>query len=220
MRENGGGPFMLSFLFPRVCGICKIKINQNNTCEKCRNILQYTLKKELCVRNLDLYVDQLLSLFVYRSLIRNRILHFKFDGEAYVADTFAELLSKAIEENGIVGDVLIPVPIHRKRYLERGYNQSELLSRKIAKQMNMKHDSRTLIKVENNVAQSTLHHEERQKNVVNVYAVRSRKNVVGKRILLVDDIYTTGATVNECARVLKQNGAKEVIAVTIAYASG
>ena len=72
--------------------------------------------------------------------------------------------------------------------------------------------------MKNNVAQSTLTLEKRKKNVKNVYKVVSSKNIRGKSILLIDDIYTTGATANECARVLKENGAKEVICMTIAYA--
>ena len=208
----------VSMLFPPVCGICKKKINQKYTCEKCSNILQYTMKRELCVRNIGYDVDQLISLFLYQGVIRNCILELKFDGKAYIANTFAQLMGMAFKRSHFEADIVVPVPIHRKRLMERGYNQSELLSRIIAKQLKMTHLSHLLVKVKNNVAQSTLDHAHRKENVSNVYRMNQKFNICGKRILLIDDIYTTGATANECAKVLKENGAQEVICLTIAYA--
>ena len=204
--------------FPRACGVCGKKINKNNTCEKCSNILQYTLKRELCVRNLNSYVDKLVCLFEYKGIVRDRILDFKFSYKGYIAVTFANLMYTVIKQNEFQTDVVIPVPIHKSRKRERGFNQSQLLSHSIAKRLKIKHEYHSLIKYKNNLVQSTLNEENRKKNVIGVYKVVSNKNIVGKRILLVDDIYTTGSTVNECAKILKQNGAKEVIALTIAYA--
>lgn len=204
------------FLFPKVCGICKSKINKNNTCEKCSNILKYTMKMELTVRKINLYVDELVSLFIYKSFIRNKILEFKFEGRAYMAYTFAEFMCEAIKANHLNVDLVMPVPIHRKRLMERGYNQSELLSRYISKNLKIRH-CKSLFKKKNNIVQSSLNYEKRWSNVINAYSIRFHKNFSGKRILLIDDIYTTGATVNECAKILKQNGATEVIALTIAY---
>lgn len=209
---------ILDIMFPKICGICKNKINKNNTCEKCSNILQYTLEKELCVRNLDFYVDRLFSLFQYSGIVRDRILDLKFNDKAYIANTFAEFMCDVIKKQKVELDIVIPVPIHIKRKWERGYNQSELISRFIAKELKIDHNNKDLIKYKNNLAQSTLNEENRKKNVKDVYRIRNNKRIIGKRILLVDDIYTTGATVNECAKVLKQNGAREVIVLTIAYA--
>lgn len=208
----------MRFLFPKVCGICGKKINKNNTCEKCSNILKYTLEKELCVRNLSSYVDKLVSLFLYKDIVRTRILDFKFGSKAYISNSFAEFMCLAVKKCEVQADVVIPVPIHRKRMMERGYNQSKLLSRFVAKKLGIKHSARALIKHKNNLMQSTLDEESRKKNVISVYNIRSNKTIIGRKVLLIDDIYTTGATVNECAKVLKQNGAKEVIALTIAYA--
>lgn len=210
---------IISLFYPRVCGLCKKKINKNNTCEKCSNILQYTLKKELRVRNIDVYVDKAISLFLYEGFIRNKILEFKFDGKTYISCTFADIMCNIIIKNKICVDIIIPVPIHKKRFKERGYNQSELLSKYIAKKLNIKHESKLLIKKHNNLAQSTLNAENRKKNVIDVYEVRKENRIKGKKILLIDDIYTTGATVNECAKILKQNGAKEVVVLTIAYSN-
>jgi len=210
---------LISFVFPKVCGICKKKINEKYTCEKCSNILKYSMKRELCVRNINSYVDKLISLFVYQDKIRESILQFKFDGKAYIGKSFSELMCEIIISNKMNIDMVIPVPIHRKRYLERGYNQSEILSKFISHKINVRHDNKVLKKVKNNLAQSTLETDKRKKNVLNVYQFNINRNIIGKRILLVDDIYTTGATANECAKVLKENGAKEVICMTIAYSS-
>lgn len=209
---------IISFFFPKVCGICKNKINENYTCEKCSNILQYTMERELCVRNLNGCVDLQISLFMYKNLIRNKILEMKFDGKAYIADSFAELMYKVLKEKSIEFDIIIPVPIYIKRYRERGYNQSELLSKFISRKLNVKNKTRVLLKIKNNKPQSTLDKDTRMKNVINVYRVKSNKSIQRKRVLLVDDIYTTGATANECAKVLKEAGALKVICITIAYA--
>ncbi|MBQ9313422.1 MAG: ComF family protein [Clostridia bacterium] len=211
---------IISLFFPKVCGICKKKINQKYTCEKCSNILKYTMKKELCVRKIDSYVDKLVSLFQYKDFIRSKILEFKFDGKPYIGNTFAELMCSVMQEKNIVTDILVPVPIHKRRYIERGYNQSELLAKFISKKMNVKYNAKLLKKTRNNIAQSTLNRENRMKNVTNVYKVNSKYNICGKSVLLIDDIYTTGATAKECAKVLKQSGAKEVVCFTVAYSKG
>lgn len=206
-----------NFLFPKVCGICKNKINKNYTCEKCSNILKYTMERELCVRKSEDYVDLQISLFTYRNFIRSKILEMKFDGKAYISSSFAECMCKILKDKNIEFDIIIPVPIHPKRYMERGYNQSELLSRFISREFKVKNATKILFKVKNNVPQSTLNQKKRIENVINAYKVKKNKKICGKKILLIDDIYTTGATANECAKILKKNGASKVICFTIAY---
>ena len=210
---------MLSFLFPRVCGVCGKKINQNFACEKCSNILKYTLKKELCVRKFENPIDILICLFSYRGVIRQKILSFKFYEKPYIGYVFAELMAEVMKKMAIAIDAVIPVPVHRKRYKERGYNQSAILAKKIAMKMQIKCWGNVLYKKHHTVPQSTLNEKNRKENVKNVYGVRHSNKIKDKIILLVDDIYTTGATAKECARILKQNGVSQVIVMTIAYST-
>lgn len=113
-------------------------------------------------------------------------------------------------------EIILPVPIHKKRLNGRGYNQSELLAREISRKLkNIQFFNKLLIKTENNVAQSTLTKEERILNVKNIYKVQNNNLIKEKSIILLDDIYTTGNTVNECSRLLKKNGAREIGIFTI-----
>ncbi len=100
--------------------------------------------------------------------------------------------------------------------LERGYNQSALIAKEIAKNIKEIKYLDTLKKVKNNQRQSTLKKEERKQNVKNVYEIQNKQIIEGKRIILVDDIYTTGNTVNECSRVLKSNKVSDILVLTLA----
>ena len=113
-------------------------------------------------------------------------------------------------------DIIIPVPISKKRNKERGYNQSLLIAREIAKNENVKLRNNVISKVKNNTTQSKLNKEERAENVKNVYKITKNKEIIDKNILLIDDIFTTGATLNECSKMLKQAGTKKVDVLTIA----
>lgn len=113
-------------------------------------------------------------------------------------------------------DIIIPVPISRKRLKQRGYNQSYLIAKELAKMLNIELDDRILKKIKNNSAQSVLNKIEREHNVNNVYKLFNNKNIIGKRILLVDDIYTTGSTVNECSKILKMAKVERVDVLTLA----
>ena len=113
---------------------------------------------------------------------------------------------------------IIPVPLHPSKLRNRGFNQSLVLARQIARTGSIPLDVTTLVKDSDGIAQVGLGEEERKKNVRNRFSVCNRKGLSGKRFLLVDDVYTTGSTVDECARVLLMNGAKEVGVAALARA--
>lgn len=101
-------------------------------------------------------------------------------------------------------DTIIPVPISKKRLRERGYNQSLLIAREIAKRTNLKLLNNCLIKTKNIIEQSKLNKEERIENIKNAYEIKNKQLLENKKILLIDDIYTTGSTVNECSKIIRQ----------------
>lgn len=113
-------------------------------------------------------------------------------------------------------DIILPVPISKKRYNQRGYNQTELIAREISKRANIELVTNCLYKEKNNVPQSTLNKEDRIENVKNAYIIKNSKIIKDKRVIIFDDIYTTGSTVNECSKLLKQNNVKEILVMTIA----
>ena len=210
--------FIENLIFPRVCFICGKKIfeKQTYTCENCSNILKYMWDEKICQYK-NAYFDKLVSVFQYQGMIRNKILSFKFNNKTYLGKAFAYYISFLLKNENIFFDLIIPVPIHYKRFFERGYNQSIILAQNISKSFNIKCETKILLKIFNSKAQSLLKLKDRRNNVLNTYKVKNKSKVLGKTILLVDDIFTTGATTNECSKVLKQNGAKSVVVATISY---
>jgi ComF family protein len=118
--------------------------------------------------------------------------------------------------NTIKFDTIISVPLHRQRELNRGYNQSRLISGALSRKLGLPDNSKLLQRVRNTQSQSLLAREERSLNLVDAFAVVDTSGVKGKNILLVDDIMTTGYTLNECAKALKAAGARTVVGAVVA----
>ena len=189
-------------------------------CENCKSeIDKITIAK---IDNYENKTDKFFNkhgyIFKYEGQIRKLLIDYKFNDKPYLYKTFSKIILNSKTMTDFINnyEIIIPVPIHKKRLNSRGYNQSELLAREISRKLkNIKILNKLLIKTENNVAQSTLSKEERISNVKNIYKVRNDGLIKGKSIILLDDIYTTGNTVNECSRVLKENGAREIGIFTI-----
>ena len=149
-----------------------------------------------------------------------------------MANVFAEILyEKIIEElselsvmENFHAPLLIPIPLSNKRHRERGYNQSELICKEIIKINNLRHgvdmklENNILIKPKETEHQARIHNRsERLKNIIGSFAIKNAELIKNKNIILIDDITTTGATLAEAKKILKQNGARKVIAFTIAH---
>lgn len=208
---------IIDFLFPNYCGICGNKINTSYTCEKCSNILECYKERVLMHTASNAHFDKLLCLFEYSGIMKQKMLEFKFSDKKYISRTLGELAFKKIKKYDLQADYLIPVPISKQRMFERGYNQSEYIANFLSEFCKIKVLKNCLIKSRNNSKQSLLSASERQHNVKNAYAVKNPEKIKGKTIMLIDDIMTTGATINECAKELKKYGAKEVIAIALLY---
>jgi len=111
---------------------------------------------------------------------------------------------------------LIPIPLSRKKLKERGFNQAEEIAKQLSLSLKIPLLSNVLLKIKETPAQVELQGEDRQKNIKGVFVCRKSEKISGKKIILVDDVFTTGATMEECARVLKTAGAKEVWGATVA----
>ena len=143
-------------------------------------------------------------IFKYEGLIRKIILDYKFNDKPYINKTFVNFMlkNKKMFENIQKYDTIIPVPISKKRQKERGYNQSLLIAKEIANQTKLELENNCLLKTKNIIEQSKLNKEDREKNIKGVYELKNRLLIENKKILLIDDIYTTGSTVNECSKIL------------------
>ena len=151
-------------------------------------------------------------IFRYEGKIRKIIIDYKFNEKSYIYVTFVNFLlkNKKIFENIKNYDTIIPVPISKKRQKERGYNQSLLIARKIAEKTNLELMNNCLIKTKNIIEQSKLNKEDRLQNIYGVYELTNRQLIENKKILLIDDIYTTGSTVNECSRILRKANPEKI----------
>ena len=164
------------------------------------------------------YFDYLYCALKYENVVREKIIKYKFNENSYLYKTFAKIIIKNKKVYGFLKlyDIIISVPMYKIKKSVRGYNQSELLASEIAKQMELSFEKDVLIKIKNTKVQSTLTRTQRVENVKNAFFVTDDTKIKDKKIILIDDIYTTGSTVNECSKILKRAGAKEICVVTIA----
>ena len=211
---------ILDIIYPKQCIICG-KTYTDIICDKCyyKNIFPIVKKQWRIKRYSNKCFDEHLYIFEYKDEIRKKIIDYKFNDKVYLRDFFVKIFIKNKKMCRKIKkyDIIIPVPIHKKRERERGYNQSELIAYKIAEKFQgLKLLTDTLVKNKYTKPQSSLDKIQRQNNVKDVYSIKNKEKILNKRIILFDDVYTTGATVNECSRLLKENGAKEILIFTIA----
>ena len=207
--------WLLDLLYPRRCAFChKLTEDGSLLCPACRKTLPYT-KGTMQKQKLP-FIDGCLSPLYYEGDVRQSLLRYKFHSATAYAEVYGEFLAKCIDENGISCDSITWVPLSRGRLRSRGYDQARLLAEELARRQGFPCEA-LLRKLRNNPAQSgTGSLEKRRANVQGVYQVIRPQAVQGKRILLLDDIVTTGSTLSECARMLRMAGAKQVMAATVA----
>ena len=206
---------LLNLIFPNVCGFCG-KIEKSWLCDDCVKRFEFRINEKIYMP-LTREFEKELFIIPYEDEFRESILSYKFFDKAYMYKTFSKIILKSKKVCGILRryDIITIVPIHKNRKSKRGYDQSELIAREIAKNIPELKYIKTLKKIVNTKKQSSLSKMARMENVKNVYQIVN-VDIQNKKIILFDDIYTTGSTVNECAKVLKQNGAGEILVLTLA----
>jgi len=231
---------LLDFVYPQHCAICKKHLGreEKDICEVCWNSL-VTLTDPFCpycksfleegdttcgfcnsagkfsddheillVRSLGRFDDY------YKELIHR----FKYGKKIPLGKRLGQRLGETINDDSIFlkSDFLIPVPLHKSRYRERGFNQSDILAEGISKVIGLSVLKSVLKRKKNTKDQTRLSPQEREKNVRGAFVVIEPERINGKKIILVDDVITTGATLSECAWMLKQAGAEKILGMTIA----
>lgn len=208
---------LLDMLFPPKCAFCSsvLKNGEKDFCAKCEKSLPYT-SGEKCKQK-GVFFELCVSPLYYQDEVRQSLLRYKFDGKVGYARGYARLIAKTVREM-LAGkyDLITWVPLSEKREKKRGYDQAMLLAMALAVELNDV-AVETLRKTQDIPAQSGIDNKEkRQANVLGVYEVVDTELIMGQKILVVDDIITTGSTLSECARVLRMAGAESVVCATIA----
>jgi len=180
-----------------LCNKCKIKLDKEFNYQ----IDDYTEEKE---KN---FIEHH-YFFKYENIIRNQILSIKFQEKPYFYKTIVSFLENKQKsfENLKKYDIILIVPISKRRVKDRGYNQSEIIAKEISKMISAQIAKNKIQKIKHTQPQSTLNKVERTENVKGVYKVKNIDEIKNKKILIFDDIYTTGNTVNECAKMLIEAG--------------
>ena len=236
---------LIDIIYPPRCLICKEflhhhnqtdKSNPNSFCRTCTENFQKISSPlcpicgvpllpdieedhlcENCIRTRPFF-EAARAPYFYEDILMTAIHQFKYKGKKIFADPLGALLFRFatswVQESRTL--LTIPVPLHPKRLRERGFNQSLLLARYVAKQLETELDFLSLRRVRHTSPQTALGRKERRKNVRNAFQVVNPSAVKAREVLLVDDVATTGNTLNECAKALRRAGCKKVLCLTIA----
>jgi len=229
----------VSLLYPPVCAMCGTSIRAGEYlcgqceaktvrisapfCEKCSEPFDGSIKGAFTCANCahrTIYFEAAVAAYRGRGIVRQIVHEFKYGRQIHLRHLVARWLHAALDDERLRGrrfDVVVPVPLHPARQRERGFNQASLLVELLSAQTAIP-PKPLLERTRYTTTQTALDRSERMENLHNAFRLRKNANVRGLRVLLVDDVLTTGSTLNECARILKRAGALSVHAATAARA--
>ena len=226
---------LIDVLFPKSCLNCQKQGSYLcEDCQACLEIFQYQYclcKKPIlaikkCQRCKSKKLDSLYFALSYQKIFVKKLIH-SFKYEPFVKELSKSLAGLIInhfylleKQPNFLSDktdfILVPIPLYIKKLKWRGFNQAEELAKELAKFLALPLISDCLIKNKKTPAQIELNDAERKENIKNVFIVKNQEKIKNKKILLIDDVYTTGSTMEEAAKILKETGVKEVIGIVIA----
>ncbi len=203
----------INFFYPNICPCCEAIIESDSDfCSSCKNsftIFDYDFEIN--------YADDFVAYCIYEGEIRNAVRKFKYDycGNSYYA--FAFCILQALRRKQLTSDIdlVTYIPMTKSDLKSRGYNQTKMIAKEIYYQSEIPCMD-ILVKVKETKAQKSLNRDERRDNLYGAFNVRNNVDLKGKCVLIVDDLCTTGSTLSEAARVLKEAGAEKVIAASFA----
>ena len=216
LSERGGHPFCpdcfggIRFIAAPLCPVCGIPYpaeeSPDHVCGDC------LLKKR--------HINTARSLGVYESILHDAIHAFKYGGNLTLGERLGRLMAEHDYPSFRIRDysLILPVPLHPRRLRQRGFNQSVILAREISRRHDVAMDFSILRRIVDTESQAGLKKEERRSNIRQAFCTADPERVRGQNILLVDDVYTTGSTLGECAKTLLKGGAEAVGALTLARA--
>ena len=201
---------ILDFIYPNKCIFCEEIIpmgEEKDICKYCHLDINFICNDK----------EPNLAVFYYDDITRFSILRLKYYNQKQYAKVFAKMMyNKLCNIDMEKYDYIISVPMYLKKKKKRGYDQAEIIGIELSKLTNIPFEKDNLIRTKNTLAQSKVSFEDRYENVKNVFSVLNRDRIKDKNILLIDDIYTTGSTINNCAKALKESGANYICYFTLA----
>lgn len=220
----------VNFVYPPACSTCWRNLHHNEfyICRNCWDGFERVAPTETIIQTIeskflsDRSIDKIDSVFLFEQdpRVRMAIHLLKYSGAERIAERLGVFIAKKIVDDDklSMSDLIIPVPLHPARGRERGYNQSELIANSIGKELKIKSEHRLLERTRQTQTQTMFDAEGRRKNIAGAFSMGKTflDSADGKNILLIDDVITTGSTIRECAKVLKENGAAAVYAASAA----
>lgn len=220
---------IFDFFLPRICPVCnqKLKYSEEIICDNCFDKLKLTpeslieeeYQKKFSVKK---YISDFHPVFIFEKdrEIQHIIHALKYNRHFRVGIYFGKIIGNQIKDklDNWKIDLIIPVPLHKLKKAERGYNQSEFIAKGISVQTGIRWNKKIISRKKYTETQTHLTAEERQLNVKDAFKIKDKDAVDGKNILLVDDVITTGSTISECAHQLILAGAKNIYATSMAIA--
>lgn len=201
-----------------LCPEClkNLSLKNGEICRKCGRVLENEADYCNTCQNNDRHFNAARSVCVYEGEAVKLVQGLKFGNKRYYAKYLANLMADKYLDEEMDCDCVIAVPLSSKRRKLRGYNQADLLARELSSSLRLDYIDKVLVKVKDNEMQAKLGHAQREENVKGAYKVEDRDAVKGRKVLLVDDVMTTGATASEAARVLMKAKAQSVSVLTFA----
>lgn len=202
-----------------ICNTClkNLPYNNENICKICGSHIEGMAKICLpCKEKFKTY-EMARSPFLYKDNIAFLIQKLKYENGKYIAKPLGYFMAEEYKKNDFNCDCIVPVPLHEKRQKERGYNQAELLGKHLSKYLSIPQITECLYRTKDTPTQTKLNYLQRQKNLENAFKVKNRKLIKGKIVLLIDDVFTTGATIENCAIALLHAGVNKVFALSVAH---
>ncbi|WFR57817.1 ComF family protein [Anaerocolumna sp. AGMB13025] len=212
-----------------VCPPCKLKLNpvEEPRCKKCSKPI-ISEEKEYChdCETKNHHYVKGYALWVYDASMKKSISDFKYHGRREYSDFYIDEIIKRYgkEIESIAPDVLIPIPVHKSKQIMRGYNQADILARGIGSKLNITVLSHLLQRDKKTLPQKLLNDKERLKNLEKAFTYSEKEGdlfaVPIHKVMLIDDIYTTGSTIEACTNILTKNGIDEVYFLSVCIGKG
>lgn len=210
-----GGCGMAGYVLCKECVETFLVVDEETSCPVCGMPVGMRSVCGKCLDNKNLFEEGIYG-FYYENRLRDAIHSFKFSGRKDVGKSLVGLVAKKIMDAASKFDCIIPLPVTEKRLKERGFNQSFIISEEISRMADKPVYHSALLKTKETKDQYTLSKDERKKNVKNAFSLAKNAGIEGKKILLVDDLYTTGQTAREAARILLRGKAKAILFFALA----
>jgi competence protein ComFC len=214
---------LLGFVFPPRCIFCNEFLEpgtKSYICSECFIRIPLVTKQNFLymTANRQIYYDDVVCACEYSGIVRQALVKYKFFNKPSFYRAFAKLINDRLKNVTICRkfDIILSIPLHKNRENERGFNQARLISKALSKETGVPDRSWLLSRIRDTGNQSLLGRKQRLVNVRDAFKVNNVGKVKNKSILLIDDILTTGTTVNECSRVLKEAGASNIVVAVVA----